>query len=265
MPSTSQRRLFLKQSLSLCLLWGWGAANSEVTTTGVSAPQRVLFVGNSYFYYNNSLHNHVRRLVAADQPALAHKLQYKSATIGGATLAHHNIDWLTRPGQIGVKDPFEWVILAGNSGDAFSEKGRTAFRQTVIEFNQIIRQRGGKTALYMTPAYVTPHKNLAPDNLQKIQEMYVSVAAEINAQVIPVGLAFEQAYRQHPELKLHDAEDGSHPSMAGTYLAACTVFAQLYGRSPVGNTYTAYGQIDAHTALQLQQIAQDVVTRQAGR
>lgn len=260
MPSTSQRRLFLKQSLSLCLLWGWGAANSEVTTIGVSAPQRVLFVGNSYFYYNNSLHNHVRRLVAADQPALAHKLQYKSATIGGATLGHHNIDWLTRPGQIGVKDPFEWVILAGNSGDAFSEKGRAAFRQTVIEFNQIIRQRGGKTALYMTPAYVKPHKNLAPDNLQKIQEMYVSVAADINAQVIPVGLVFAEAYRRHPELRLHDAEDGSHPSLAGTYLAACTVFGQLYRQSPVGNSYNVFGQLDPATTRKLQQVAWDVVT-----
>ena len=31
----------------------------------VDNPTRVLFVGNSYFYYNDSLHNHVQRMVAA--------------------------------------------------------------------------------------------------------------------------------------------------------------------------------------------------------
>ena len=31
----------------------------------VTSPQRLLFVGNSYLYYNDSLHNHVRRMVIA--------------------------------------------------------------------------------------------------------------------------------------------------------------------------------------------------------
>ncbi|MYI01914.1 MAG: hypothetical protein F4122_05175, partial [Gammaproteobacteria bacterium] len=30
-----------------------------------TAPERVLFVGNSYFYYNDSLHNHVSRMLAS--------------------------------------------------------------------------------------------------------------------------------------------------------------------------------------------------------
>ena len=35
------------------------------------APAQVLFVGNSYFYYNDSLHNHVNRLVQAHDEGLA--------------------------------------------------------------------------------------------------------------------------------------------------------------------------------------------------
>ena len=46
------------------------------------------------------------------------------------------------------------------------------------------------------------------------------------------------------------APDKRHPSLAGTYLAACTVFAALTGRSPVGNSYNA--GIDAPTAKFLQ-------------
>ena len=43
-------------------------------------------------------------------------------------------------------------------------------------------------------------------------------------EVIPVGLAFEEAYRQRPGVKLHKDFDGSHPDLLGTYLAACVTF-----------------------------------------
>jgi hypothetical protein len=49
--------------------------------------------------------------------------------------------------------------------------------------------------------------------------------------------------------------------LLGTYLAACTTFATLYGRSPVGNSYRAEGITDEALATQLQQVAQDVVTQ----
>ena len=54
-------------------------------------PERVLFVGNSYYYYNNSLHNHVSHLVKASDAALGARLQFKSSTIGGAALNHDNM------------------------------------------------------------------------------------------------------------------------------------------------------------------------------
>ena len=241
------------------------AATPVVSQPQVSNPARVLFVGNSYFYYNNSLHNHVRRMVGAHNAELDKRIQYKSATIGGASLDHHNIDWLTMPGKIGVKEPFELVILAGNSGDALKDNSRAKFAQTVAEHNKVITSRGGKTALYMTPAYVPPHKELDPQNIRKIEDMYVAVANDNQALVIPVGLAFEEAYRRYPDMKLHDKEDGSHPSALGSYLAACTVVASLYSFSPVGNSYTMYGAIDATTAKQLQQVAQDVVNKFFGR
>ncbi len=237
------------------------AATPEITQPQVLNPARVLFVGNSYYYYNNSLHNHVRRMVAASNADLDKRMQYKSATIGGSSLDHHNMDWLTMPGKIGVKEPFELVILAGNSGDALSDKTRAMFAKTVAEHNQVITSRGAKTALYMTPAYVAPHKTVDPQNMRKTEDMYVAVANDIKGMAIPVGLAFEEAYRRYPAMKLHDAEDGSHPTALGTYLAASTVVASVYGISPVGNRYAMYGAVNPETALQLQQVAQDVVNK----
>lgn len=231
----------------------------------IDIPTRVLFVGNSYLYYGDSLHNHVRRMAIAADPSLAKKMAYKSATIGGASLAHHNIDYLTEPGRIGVKEPFQLVILQGGSLAPLSEKRRAQFREKVIEFNKIITERGGKTALYLTHAYVKPHRRAKPENIRLAEELYVSVGNEVGALVIPVGLAFEEAYRRRPDLKLHKEYDGSHPDLIGTYLAACTVYASIYGKSPVGNSYDYFGRIDKESAAFLQQVAEDTVKKFYGR
>ena len=49
--------------------------------------------------------------------------------------------------------------------------------------------------------------------------------------------------------------------LIGTYLAACTVYASAYGKSPVGNAYDYFGKIDKETAAFLQQVAADTVKK----
>lgn len=233
-----------------------------------SNPERVLFVGNSYYYYNNSLHNHVSDLVKASDAALGARLQFKSSTIGGAALNHHNMAHLTEPGSLGVTQPFQWVVMQGGSAEPLSQSRREIFRQTAMTHAEMVKARGGQVALYMTHAYVKPHRLASPQNITATESMYVEVGNEIGALVIPVGLAFREAYQRFPNLKLH-LPDGTHPSLLGTYLAACTTYATLYGRSPVGvkynkldPSYLSHGAnaIDEATATQLQQVAQDVVT-----
>jgi hypothetical protein len=241
------------------------AATPVVRAPQVDTPERVLFVGNSYLYYNDSLHNHVRRMVIADNTSLEKALQYKSATIGGANLAHHNIEHLTEPGRIGIKLPFQLVILQDGSAAPLSENRRELSREKAKEIASIIRQRGGQVALYMTHAYVPPHKQARPENIRLTENHYVAVGNEINALVIPVGLAFEEAYRRRPDMKLHKDYDGTHPDLLGTYLAACVVYASVYGKSPVGNAYDYFGRVSREDAAFLQQVAEDTVKKFFGR
>ena len=193
------------------------------------------------------------------------KLSYKSATIGGAELAHHAIDHLTTPGRIGVKEPFQLVILQGGSGEPLSETRRARFREKAIEFDKVIRGRGGRRALYLPHVYVKPHNQAKPENIELTENSYVAVGNEIDALVIPVGLAFEEAYRRRPGIQLHKDFDGTHPELIGTYLAACTVYASVYGKSPVGNKYDYFGKIDQEMAAFLQQVAADTVKKFYGR
>lgn len=241
------------------------ALEPTVKTPQVDTPKRLLLIGNSYLYYGDSLHNFLRRMVIADHPEINKSLQYKSATIGGASLDHHNIDWLTKPGQIGVKEPFELVILQGHSAAAIQDKQGETHAKAAKQAAALIAERGGKVALYMPHSYVAPHKQAAPENVQKNRDYYVKLGNELNALVIPVGLAFAEAYKRDPALKLHKAYDGSHPSRAGTYLAAATVYAALYNRSPVGNKFDAFDEVDSKTRLLLQQVAWDTVKQFYGR
>ncbi len=237
------------------------AVAPAVKAPQVDTPKRVLFVGNSYLYYNDSLHNHVQRMVVAGAPALVKALQFKSSTIGGSNLAHHDINHLTEPGRIGVNLPFELVILQDGSAAPLSEKRRALSRAKVREFSDVIRKRGGQVALYMTHTFVPPHKQARAENIRLTENHYLAAGNAVNALIIPVGLAFEEAYRQRPDIKLHKDYDGTHPDLLGTYLAACVVYASVYGKSPVGNAYDYYGKVGKEDAAFLQQVAEDTVKK----
>jgi len=255
------RRLALSIVLAFCVSLAAAQPAPTVKRPQVDTPKKILFVGNSYLYYNDSIHNHVRRMVDAGGIATEKELQYKIVTIGGAPLAHHDVAAYLAPGKLGMKEPYDVVILQGNSGAALSEARRKSFRDKAVEFSGDIAKTGAKTALYMTHAYVAPNKNASPDMIRKIEDMYVSVGNEVGALVIPVGLAFEETYRRKPDLQLHKTYDGSHPDLIGTYLAACVVYASLYGRSPVGNAYDYFGKVDKETAAFLQQVAWDTAQK----
>ena len=230
-----------------------------VRPLGDAAPKRVLFVGNSYLYYGDSVHNHVRRLAEELGPHRAGEYQYKSATIGGARLSHHGMDNLLEPGRLGIDQPFELVILQGGSGEVLTPQSRAEFRRSAIELNDKIRTTGADVAFYMTHAYVEPHERYDPRMIDKISNTYVPLGNELGALVIPVGLAFERAYERRPDIVLHKSFDGTHPSLLGTYLAACVVYRSVYGRPVADADYDYFGVIGEPEAAFLRAVADETV------
>ena len=250
---------FFALLLAFAMTGAPAAADAPAVKPGDNgAPKRVLFVGNSYLYYGDSLHNHVRRMAVAADSRNGKQYRYKSVTISAGALDDHDVESYLEPGRL-AKEPFEVVVLQGKSSAALSEKGRTEFASEVAALDKDIRERNARTALYMTHAYVEPHKKTDPAMIRDLEKLYVSTGNKAGALVIPVGLAFEEAYKERPDIKLHKHYDGSHPDLIGTYLAACVVYASLYNRSPVGNPYDYFGAIDKDTALFLQKIADKTV------
>ena len=122
---------------------------------------------------------------------------------------------------------------------------------------EIVRAHGAIPIFFMSWAYSDK-----PEMTAQLAEAYTVAGNANNALVIPAGLAFAKARAKQPELNLYQP-DKRHPSLAGTYLAACTTFAALTGRSPVGNSYHA--GIDEPTARFLQEVAWETVQDYYGK
>lgn len=249
--SRSASPLLLAAALVLGV-WGVAGAADPVPAIqpGGDPPARALFVGNSYFYYAGGLHRRVMGFAHADGDGLA----ITSETIGNGFLEQHDV-----AAYLAARPGYDLLLLQEHSSSSQTAANRDRFRRAVAAARKLATGHGAALALYMTPAYASPHPAARPEQTGELEALYVDVANAHGALVAPVGLAFAEAYRRRPEIGLQDRYDGSHPTLAGVYLAAAVVYATLFDRSPVGNAYDAEGEIDPATALFLQTVARDTV------
>jgi len=201
----------------------------------------VFFLGNSYTYFNNLPGILEGISEGLDGP----RLETDSHTHGGYTLRRHADDGHL-PGAFG--DPgaagSQWDVvvlqeqssLATTTDTLTGELGRPdQFQGAVRDLEALVRGLGATPALYMTWA-----KKRWPNQLDEISEAYRGAGAALDSPVAPVGAAWAAVIDQRPDLELFVA-DGSHPTPAGSYLAACVIYATLTGTSPVGAPREVWG------------------------
>jgi hypothetical protein len=268
------RGLFIALAAAGWMAGGPSAALAQtkpaVTSLGPDFPKTEIFIGNSFFYHNNGMHNHVLRLEKAVDSA---NKDYRATlvAIGGSDLAWHDVESYFRPNAIGSysfddhnnivfneRDRlFDVAVMMDCSQCPIHPRLKTMFTEFARKDSDIVRAHGARPVFFMSWAYADK-----PEMTAQLAEAYTVAGNANNALVIPAGLAFARALGKQPELNLH-AADKRHPSLAGTYLAACTVFAALTGRSPVGNAYLA--GIDEPTARFLQTVAWETVQDYYGK
>ncbi|MFT5695592.1 MAG: hypothetical protein ACI9QQ_001571, partial [Myxococcota bacterium] len=89
MRARHSRTLALLVGATLLLAPTAQAGRGAQTGSEPLAPKSILFIGNSFTYYNNSLHMHLRNLVTSGFPKLDKEIHFKAMTISGAYLANH--------------------------------------------------------------------------------------------------------------------------------------------------------------------------------
>jgi hypothetical protein len=260
--------VFLKRFLGYgfafaLLLPAFGSVQAQIKPTrtdiGIDNPTSALYIGNSFFYYNNSLHGHVTNLLrSADDK---YRFRSVSATISGSGFDWHDVESYFRPKALSsysfdaknnivfnkLERLFDVAIMMDCSQCPVHPELKTVFKEFAKKHVDTVRKNGGKPVFFMSWAYAD-----APEMTRTLADAYVQAGNELDVFVIPAGLAFAKSIAMKPELNLY-VPDLRHPSMAGTYLSACITYASLFKRSPVGLKYTA--GLDEATAAHLQNVA----------
>jgi len=183
----------------------------------VQRDARILFIGNS-FTARNDLPGMVAALAAARGISVEHEL----ITAGGASLRRH---WNKGDAQARIeRADLTHVVLQEQS--TLPIKNRVRFHQNVGVFAPIIKAAGATLVLYQTWA-----RRHAPETQVQLSRGYAEIGREVGGIIVPAGDAWALALAQHVAPVLH-ARDGSHPTLAGSYLAACCFFCTLFGDSP---------------------------------
>lgn len=201
---------------------------------------RVLFIGTSFTYYNNM----PRLLEAIASSQGGPVVQTALAARGGATLGDHWSDSSTC--ALFRRGRWDWVVLNEQStfGEVYLVDGQprvhgwSSFADYATRWVARARQRGARVALLMHWA----NRDAPARDHAALDYAFSRVGSALHVTVVPAGLAWDAVRRAHPELPLYDA-DAHHPAPEGSYLAASTLYASLFGRNPVGATDTVIGPV----------------------
>ncbi len=219
----------------------------------------IMLIGNSFFYYNNSLHNHLGDIYDAD-PEL-NTPRRRSITINGSSLSWHDVESYLSNKEIGAftidsdtntyeayeDQNIDVVIMMDCSLCPINDKRKDSFYMYVKKHSETIRSKGIEPILFMT----WPYKN-KPEMQQQLEKEFF-IASKLNKlRMIPAGQAFLYINQNFPNINLY-TDDLRHPSKEGTYLAALMIFTSLSNKTPIGNSYTM--DLDPEVAEILQKVA----------
>ena len=221
---------------------------------GQNSTKRTLFLGNSYTATNN-----LPQMIDNVANSTGDDLIYDSYTPGGYTFMGHSTN-ATSLNKI-AQGNWDFVVLQEQSQlpsfpDSQVENQVYPYAQ---QLNNLINQQNpcAETVFYMTwgrkNGDASNCANWPPvctytgmDDL--LNERYRFMAEQNDAILSPVGAVWRYIRENYPTIELYSG-DGSHPSVAGTYAAACSFYATLFRKNPEQITFTAGLSTEVATAI----------------
>lgn len=203
--------------------------------------KKALFIGNSYTFYNSGVGYWVEKIASS----LGDSFVYSSVAPGGYTFQAH-CTYAETLSAI-ADGSWDYVVLQEQSqrpsfppaqvaqevypyATQLCEYIRDANECSIpLFFMTWGRENGDQSNCAAYPPLCTF------DGMQlRLRQSYIEMAVDNNAQVSPVGMVWKTVRDSlNDELVLY-AGDQSHPSLLGTYLTACTIYASIFHKSPEG-------------------------------
>lgn len=223
---------------------------------------RVLFIGNSYTAVNN-----LPQMTYDLAKSAGDSMYFDSSTPGGYTFQLHSTNatslskiaqgnWdyvvLQEQSQIPsftdaevVSMCFPYARMLDSLINAQSPCAETVFYMTWG------RKNGDATNCAVWPPVCT---YLGMDSLLNLR--YRMMADSNQAVVSPVGAVWRYIRANYPAIELYQADE-SHPSVAGSYAAACSFYTALFRKDPA--LITNDGALSASDALTIRNVVHTVV------
>lgn len=222
---------------------------------------KILFIGNSYTYYNNFCATFTNLCNIAG----------KSVSVRQVTKGSHSLSQVANPKDLeGARvrnllstQKWDYVVLQDRHRYPIKKPQRIA--NAIETLQPYITASGAKMILFMSWAPLKGHRDykklshIVPTKAayeRKLKETFTNLAAKYNAIVAPVGTAFSKCQKKYPNIRLI-RKDKSHPTATGSYLSACVMYQTIFGTPAKGLTYKA--NLPAARAKKLQRIAATVM------
>ncbi len=227
----------------------------SVITFAQSSTKKVLFIGNSYTAVNN-----LPQMTKDVAMSVNDTVLFDVNAPGGYTFQGHSTNAVSlNKIMTGIWD---FVVLQEQSQmPSFPDQQvATEVFPFARKLDSIIHQYNScaETVFYMTwgrkngdasnctswPPVCTYN---GMDSLLNLR--YQTMAQQNNAIVSPVGKVWNYVRTNHPEIELYQSDE-SHPSIAGTYLAACTFYTTIFRKDPTLITF--FSSLSTVDAIQIQ-------------
>jgi len=191
--------------------------------------EKILFVGNSYTYYNDM----PDKIFTAKAEEAGRLFTVFKVLKGGYKLSQY-ADPENPYGILlreTVKDQyFDYVVLQDQSCNPFVDQ--EDFMCGVSSLKELLSEHTDHFVLYATWGRKTGSPDLeklqigSAEMTRKLAEAYDLAGEKFGMSVAHVGKVFAERSRQDPSVDLYD-EDMTHPSLAGSMLAAETILAAI--------------------------------------
>ena len=207
------------------------------TVNGQSITKRALFLGNSYTYVNN-----LPQMVEDAASSTGDILLFDSNTPGSYTLQGHSTN-VTSLAKIAVGN-WDYVVLQEQSQlPSFPD---SQVQTDVFPYAHILDSlinadnQCAETVFYMTwgrkngdasncASWPPVCTYSGMDSLLNLR--YRMIADSNNAVVSPVGAVWKYIRENFPLIDLYQTDE-SHPTVAGTYAAACCFYTSFFRKDP---------------------------------
>ena len=189
---------------------------------------KVLFIGNSFTYFNELQDLFQNLCVAAGHDVIARR-----RTVGGYGMEHHT-DFESEHGKAVLADlseGWDYAVLQGQSSQP--ALNRALFLEKAKVLAETVREYGAKPVFYQTWAYQDGTEKLRSTGLSYadffagLKEGYALAAAENDAPQVYVGQAFFALNQPAGPLNLI-CEDHFHPTLLGSFVSAVCFFRHFF-------------------------------------